>query len=130
MCSTYAIEHLLTINRSKSYSLCFNPKHIKLYAPCLYLIKLEIPKVDHCKYLDVMISIKNCDFDMERQMSKFYANINILSKKISKCSPDVKCTLFKSFCFNRSRPTCMYCSKMWYNNLLYCDCYEKIENNL
>ena len=42
-------------------------------------------------------------------MRKFYANINILSRKFSKCSPDVKCTLFKSFCSN------MYCSTMWYN---------------
>ena len=47
MCSTYATEHLLTYNGSKSYSLCFKPKHIKLYAPCFYLNKLEIPKVDH-----------------------------------------------------------------------------------
>ena len=42
-------------------------------------------------------------------MRKFYANINILSRKFSKCSPDVKCTLFKTFCFN------MFCSTMWYN---------------
>ena len=28
MCSTYATEHLLTYNGSKSYSLCFKPKHI------------------------------------------------------------------------------------------------------
>ena len=42
-------------------------------------------------------------------LRKFYANINILSRKFSKCSPDVKCTLFKSFCSNR------YCSTMWYN---------------
>ena len=56
-----------------------------------------------------MISIKNCDIDMKRQMRKFSANINILSRKFSKCSPDVKCTLFKSFCSN------MYCSTMWYN---------------
>ena len=34
MCSTYAIEHLLTYNECKSYSLCFKPKHIKFYAPC------------------------------------------------------------------------------------------------
>ena len=109
MCSTYATEHLLTYNGSKSYSLCFKPKQIKLYAPCFYLNKLEIPKVDQCKYLGIMISIKNCDIDMKRQMRKFYANINILSRKFSKCSPDVKCTLFKSFCSN------MYCSTMWYN---------------
>ena len=57
MCSTYATEHLLTYNGSKSYSLCFKPKNIKLYAPCFYLNKLEIPKVDQCKYLGIMISI-------------------------------------------------------------------------
>ena len=56
-----------------------------------------------------MISIKNCDIDMKRQVRKFYANINILSRTFSECSPDVKCTLFKSFCSNK------YCSTMWYN---------------
>ena len=72
--------------------------------------KLEIPKVDHCKYLGIMISIKNCDIDIIRQMRKFYAKINILSRKFFKCSPDVKCTLFNSFCSN------MYCSTMLYNS--------------
>ena len=89
MCSTYATEHSLTYNGSKSHSLCFKPKHIKLYAPCFYLNKLEIPKVDQCKYLSIMISIKNFDIDMKRQMR----NINILSRKYSKYSPDGKCTL-------------------------------------
>ena len=27
MCSTYAIQHLLTYNGYKSYSMCFKPKH-------------------------------------------------------------------------------------------------------
>ena len=36
MCSTYAAEHLLTYNGSKSYSVCFKPKHIILYARCFY----------------------------------------------------------------------------------------------
>ena len=73
-----------------------------------YLNKLEIPKIDQCNYLSI-ICITNCDIDMKRQMRKFYANINILLRKFSKCSPDVKCTLFKSFYSN------MYCSTMWYN---------------
>ena len=55
-----------------------------------------------------MISIKNCDIDIKRQMGKFYANINIISRKFSKYSPEVKCTLFKAFCSN------MYCSTLWY----------------
>ena len=42
-------------------------------------------------------------------MRKFCANINIVSRKFSKCSPDVNCTLFKAFCTN------MYCSTLWYN---------------
>ena len=43
-----------------------------------YLNRLEIPRVDQCKYLGIMISIKNCDIDIKRQLRKFYANINIL----------------------------------------------------
>ena len=42
-------------------------------------------------------------------MRKFYANINILSRKLSNCFPEVKCNLFNSFCSN------MYCYTMWYN---------------
>ena len=56
-----------------------------------------------------MICTKNCDIDLKRRMRKFYANINILSRKFAKCPPDVKCTLFKSFC------TIMYYSTMWYS---------------
>ena len=75
---------------------------IKFHAPCFYLNRLEIPRVDQCK--GIMISIQNCDIDIKRQMRKFYATIKILSREFSKCSPDVKCTLFKAFCSN------MYCS--------------------
>ena len=109
ICNSYAIEHVLTYNSNKSYSLCFKPKHIKFARPCFYLNRLEIPRVDQCKYLGIMICTKNCDIDLKRQMRKFYANINILSRKFAKCSPDVKCTLYKYFCSN------MYCSTMWYN---------------
>ena len=109
ICNSYAIEHVLTYNSNKSYSLCFKPKHIKFARPCFYLNRQKIPRVDQCKYLGIMICTKNCDIDLKRQMRKFYANINILSRKFAKCSPDVKCALFKSFCSN------MYCSTMWYN---------------
>ena len=50
-------------------------RHIKFHAPCFYFNRLEIPRVDQCtcKYLGIMISIKNCDIDIKRQMRKFYA---------------------------------------------------------
>ena len=75
----------------------------------LYANKLEIARVYPCKYPDIMVSTKNCDIDMKRKMRKFYTNINVLSRKFSKCFPDVKCMLFKWFGSN------MYCSTMWYN---------------
>ena len=39
--NSYAIEHVLTYNSRKSYSLCFKPKHIKFDRTCFYL-NLEI----------------------------------------------------------------------------------------
>ena len=57
-----------------------------------------------------MIDVKNCDIDMKRQMRKVYANANLLLRKISKCSVEMKCFLFKTYCFN------MYYGPPWYNS--------------
>ena len=43
-------------------------------------------------------------------MRKFYYNVNILLRKFSKCSIDVKCYLFKMNCSN------LYCSSFWYDS--------------
>ena len=51
-------------------------------------------------------------------MCKLYANINMLIRKFTKCSPDVKCFLFKSYCSN------LYCSILWY------DCSKTALKNL
>ena len=66
-----------------------------------------IRSVDQCKYLGIIISVKNCDADLKRQMRKNYSNANMLLRKFSYCSPDVKCCMFKSYC------STMYCSSMW-----------------
>ena len=58
ICNSYAIEHVLTYNSNKSYSLCFKPKYIKFARPCFYLNRLEIPRVDQCKYLGIKICTK------------------------------------------------------------------------
>ena len=79
--------------------------YINLY--CIYMG--FVPEIKYLVSILFMICTKNCDIDLKGQMRKFYANINILFRMFAKCSPDVKCTLFKSFCSN------MYCSTMWYN---------------
>ena len=42
-------------------------------------------------------------------MRKFYPNANMLIRKFFKCSIDVKCYLFKTYC------STMYCSAMWFD---------------
>ena len=71
---------------------------------------MSIPNVTDCRYLGIIISVKNCDLDLKRQKRRFYANTNMLLRKFVKCSPDVKCYLFKTYCCN------LYCAPFWYDS--------------
>ena len=103
------IDHSLTYNAKRSFSLCFIPGTLKYGRPALYMDDLLIPNFSECKYLGTIICQKNCDLDIKRQMRKFYANANMLLRRFSKCSTPVKCYLFKSYCSN------LYCASLWYN---------------
>ena len=109
ICQNYAMDQQLLYNGSKSYSLCFKSKSIKITQPSFYLNLLKITIVENCRYLGITISTKNSDLDLKRQMRKIYANTNLLLKKFSKCSVDVKCYLFKTYCSN------LYCAPMWFD---------------
>ena len=110
MRSKYATKHSLSYNASKSYSLCFKATTIKFKRPTLHIGQINIPNVTDCRYLGITISVKNCDLDLKRQMRKCYANANMLLRKFVKCSPDVKCYLFKTYCCN------LYCAPFWYDS--------------
>ena len=43
-------------------------------------------------------------------MRKYYASANMLLRKFSYCSPDVKCCMYKSY------SATMYCSSMWFDS--------------
>ena len=73
---------------------------------------LNIPTVNQSKYLGIIISENYCAPNLKRQTCKLYANVNMLIRKFSRCSPDVKCFLFKSYFSN------LYCSILW------CDCFK------
>ena len=111
VCHSFSIEHSLLYNGTKSYSLCFKPNSIKLERPCFYLGEMIIPKVTQCKYLVVIISDHNCNFNLKRQMGKFDTNANMLIRKFFKCTVDVKCYLFKTYC------STLYCSAMWFDSI-------------
>ena len=93
----YPTGHQLTYNATKSFILCFKPKHINIGLSDFVLGKLVIPAVDKCKYLGIIVSETNCHGDLKRQMSKYYANVNMLLQKFSYCFPNVKCCMFKSY---------------------------------
>ena len=110
ICNDYADQHSLLYNGNKSFSMCFKSKAIKFKIPVLLLGELEIPLVSQCRYLGNTISEINCDHDINRQIRKFYSNVNILLRRFSKCSIDVKCYLFKMYCSN------LYCSSFWFDS--------------
>ena len=120
---SYAIEHLLLYNGNKSYSLRFKPTSIKFQRPCFYLGENIIPKGSQYKYLGVKISDHNCDADLKRQMSKFYANANMLIRTFFKCTVDVKCYLFKTYC------STLYCSAMGFDSTKFAMKKPKVAYN-
>ena len=109
ICQSYAIKQQLLYNGSKSFTLCFKSKAIKIKQPSFFLSELQIPMVEHCRYLGITISTKNSDLDIKRQMRKIHVNANLLLRMFSRCSVEVKCYLFKTYCSN------LYCAPMWFD---------------
>ena len=64
----YATNHQLSYNATKSFALCFKPNRIKIKLPNFALGVKVIPSVDQC--LGIIISVKNCNADLKRQMRK------------------------------------------------------------
>ena len=69
------------------------------------------------------------DNNLKRQMEKFHANIKIVSRNFVKCSPDVKFTMFKSFCLNMYHST-MFCNEtvtaMSKLEITYNNCHSRL----
>ena len=109
ICSEYAKLHDLIFNSDKSVCMFFNVGFLNVNNPSqVFLNDLPLNYVDGCKYLGCIISNNGkADLDIKRQLRKFYANANNLLRNFSKCSYDVKCELFRSFCCN------LYCSQFW-----------------
>ena len=77
--------------------------------PVFALNRLNIPTVNQSKHLGIIISEKKCAPDLERQMRKIYANVNMSKRTFSKCSPHVLFFVFKSYSSN------LYRSILWYD---------------
>ena len=106
---------IITLCCNKSFSMCIKPSTIKFTRPWFFLAGMKIPIITHCKYLDVIVSEHSSDNDLKRQMRKFYSNANMLIRKFTKCSVNIKCYLFKTYC------STIYCSGQFHERV---PCYQ------
>ena len=71
-------------------NVLYLPKCSIFNRPVFTLNHLNIPTVNQSKYPGIIVSENNCAPDLKRQMCKLYANANMITRKFSRCSPDVK----------------------------------------
>ena len=82
ICDKYSTGHQLTYNATKSFTLCFKLKHIKIGLLDFVLGKHVIPAVDKCKYLGIIVSEANCDGELTLSDPGYFRQLTI-SKTIA-----------------------------------------------
>lgn len=109
VCTQYGLVYDIKFNAKKSNVMIVRSKEDKkMIFPDFYLCDSPLMVCKEVKYLGHIITDDLYDDrDMYRQRRKLYAQANLLLRKFSMCSPNVKCSLFKAFC------TPMYTAHLW-----------------
>ena len=108
-CEAFASEHDIIFNTKKSVCMCMKPSKFKYdFNYNVVLCGSLLKNVSCQKYLGVLLS-NDCkdDNDIKQQCKNLYSRGNILIRNFNKCTDEVKCLLFKTFCSN------IYCSALW-----------------
>jgi hypothetical protein len=100
ICENFASECDLVFNSKKSVYMCIQPKDFRIYSvPKVCLNGAYIKLVSVHKYLGIHMSNTNTDdIEMSKQLRNLYARGNTLVRNFSKCTNDVKCQLFSTYC--------------------------------
>ena len=109
LCEKFANTCDLIFNLRKTEYMCIKSKSVPmLKVPNVFLNGHCIKLVNEYKYLGVIMS-DNCkdDLDINKQMRSLYARGNSLIKNFKKCSDEVKCQLFKTYCNS------LYSCQLW-----------------
>ena len=111
ICSQYGIDFNILYNSKKSSILIVRSREdAKAVFPNFTLSSNILLVSKDIKYLGHYISDDlSDDRDINRQQCKLYGQANTLLRRFSKCSSDVKVSLFKAFC------TPLYTSHLWCN---------------
>jgi hypothetical protein len=108
-CEEFGKAYDIQYNVTKTVCMSFLTKTLKDFiVPSMMLYNCALKQVNDFKYLGVFISSDKSDIhDLQRQLRYIYAKGNMLVRKFSKCSIEIKCQLFRSYCCN------MYCTHLW-----------------
>lgn len=110
-CEKYAKSHGLRYNVEKSEFMVFRVSSKKpSYVPPVVLLDTELKRVTQFKYLGHILDENLSDnSDIERERRALAVRCNMLARRFSRCTKDVKITLFKSFCQS------FYTCSLWVN---------------
>ena len=105
ICANAVADLYMKFNTCKSYTIIFEPynraRRVNYVFPSFALEASKLSVVCSFKYLGHIISALNDDNDdILHQMSLLYARANVLICKFSKCSTEVKLSLFRTYCTN------------------------------
>ncbi|KAJ2951199.1 hypothetical protein O0L34_g5592 [Tuta absoluta] len=110
ICEKYALKHNLIYNVKKSEVMVFKSGTGPSIIPPIKLCGAPLALVTTFKYLGhVLTGNLNDDCDLERQRRAIAMKSNMLARRFSQGSTDVKLTLFKAYC------QAFYTAHLWQN---------------
>ena len=135
VCSKYATEHSLSW-QVLFFNCVLKQPQFSLRGLALHFGEMRVLNVTNCtsRYLGVIISVNDHYLDLKRQKififnNYDYANTNMFLRKFVKCTPHVKCYIFKRYYCN------LHSAPYWYDstetammklNVQYCYAYLAI----
>ena len=128
ICQAFARENLIEFSPHKTVVLLVEPlKHRVKCKPNVYLNNQVLTYVSSFKYLGHIITDTfTDDDDIERERRNLSIRGNVLIRKFGYCSEEVKCFLFRSFCYqlytcalwSRHKKSTLNRIKVCYNKIL------------
>ena len=101
----------MTCNINKTVVMVFEPRERRWSLgksfPEFKLDNKCIQFVSNFKYLGHVITNNQYDDDINRELCNIFFRVNVLSRKFSKCTQNVKTVLFKAYCL------CFYDIALW-----------------
>ena len=102
LCDKFAQEHLVVFNTKKTKCMLFPSNSCPIaQTPVMKLSGKPLEFVDEFTYLGhIMSSDLSDNKDIQNQNKKLCARGNMIIRKFKSCSEEVKCVLFKTFCYS------------------------------